>query len=375
MWSDIIEVFEQRIAEADDIIGAEGSLKVRWELLWGAVWNRGNDNNTFWGYLTNIWGELTATLRQIGQDLLTNSIKVLSDLTNRSPTIEDYQEHQKIIDGWAKYGDSILFIAHSQGNLFANVAYDHAATQLDKRLLDVIHIAPPTYKLNGPHFLADKDHVISGLLDAVGNVVQDTHIIPEYEVRNADILGHSFVDIYMNKKLYSSVNSQDMETIYKSVLADDIETAIKTSITDITANRASVYDQPASTFNRLFEAKLISSSYDYANPPVVRLLVTEPTEEVKQVTAYEDGTGLTYYLSCQSTGIPPEGTYSISGTFMWSNNSYTKIIEGNLLMAQYDRTFDMSHRLLSRGEPAFFTEVEVEKKERHDVIYYEVKRK
>src|SRR5690554_6145462 len=107
---------------------------------------------------------------------------------------------------WIVEGKQIVMVAHSQGNLFANSAYDYAASQTDAESLKLVHIAPATPIANGPHRLADKDLVINALR-ATGGVQDITDIIPAYLDRPAglngetDILGHGLLEIYLNPAL------------------------------------------------------------------------------------------------------------------------------------------------------------------------------
>ena len=97
----------------------------------------------------------------------------------------------------------MLFFAHSQGNLFANVAYDYALTKVSASNVKLVHVAPASPLLRGQHTLADLDLVINGLRLA-GTVPPITDFIPGIALRQPglngfkDPLGHGLLEIYMN---------------------------------------------------------------------------------------------------------------------------------------------------------------------------------
>ncbi|PRB82269.1 hypothetical protein CQ007_07320 [Pseudomonas sp. MYb185] len=133
-------------------------------------------------------------------------IERLTSFVGSPPTEVNYAEHRTRIDNWILEGKKLLFVAHSQGNLFANAAFDHASQQLPSDAVKLIHIAPASPRLNGAHTLADLDLVINAL-EAVGAVAPVTDNIPGYLLRPAgvngqkDILGHGLLEIYINQQL------------------------------------------------------------------------------------------------------------------------------------------------------------------------------
>jgi hypothetical protein len=112
----------------------------------------------------------------------------------------------------------MLFVAHSQGNLFVNPAYDYAKSKITTDSVATVHIAPASPRLTGDHTLADLDLVINGLR-AVGTVASVTDLIPGYLLRppgtngKKDPLGHGLLEIYLNQaisvstRIKSQINS------------------------------------------------------------------------------------------------------------------------------------------------------------------------
>jgi hypothetical protein len=103
-------------------------------------------------------------------------------------------------------GKKMIFLAHSQGNLFANVAYDYALTKVSAANVKLVHVAPASPTLRGTSTLADKDLVINFLLRATGTVASITDTIPGILLRQIglngkkDFSGHGLLEIYMNPR-------------------------------------------------------------------------------------------------------------------------------------------------------------------------------
>lgn len=100
-------------------------------------------------------------------------------------------------------------MAHSQGNLFANAAYNFALSQTTADSVKLVHIAPASPALNGSHTLADLDLVINGLR-AVG---ASPALLTSYRAISwrpagvngqKDALGHGLLEIYINQGLVIS---------------------------------------------------------------------------------------------------------------------------------------------------------------------------
>lgn len=190
-YQDFVETFEQRFKEQHE-------LKDRWELFFQVIKNEGG----WWNKIVSKVPELIINADAWIEILQANFIKNLSGLFSNPPnTIQNYIEHQTKIDNWVLEGKKLLFVAHSQGNLFVNSAYKYATNKISSDSVKVIHIAPASPITNGPHILANRDLVINGLR-IFGNVPSITHSIPVYELfadnYGRDFLGHGLMETYMN---------------------------------------------------------------------------------------------------------------------------------------------------------------------------------
>lgn len=195
-FEDFVETFEQRLQEQ------EGLLAGRYELFFEAL----NGGGSWWSSIVNTVSAATGLLTGFVDWYKSAAISQLTSLLGNPPTLANYMEHQSRIDNWILEGKKILFVAHSQGNLFANAAYAYAAPKAAAGSVKVVHIASASPTLNGEHTLADLDLVINGLR-AVGTVASITDSIPGYLLCPAgmngekDLLGHGLIEIYINPGL------------------------------------------------------------------------------------------------------------------------------------------------------------------------------
>lgn len=194
-FEDFVETFEQRLLEQENLL--EGRFELFFEALQGG--------GSWWSKIVNTITSAASILKAFEDWYHAAVIRNLTTLLGSPPTISNYTEHRTRIDTWILEGKKILFVAHSQGNLFANAAYTYALTKAKSDSVKVVHIAPASPLLYGDHTLADLDLVINGLRP-FGSVASITDSIPGYLFRPAgangkDILGHGLLQIYINQSL------------------------------------------------------------------------------------------------------------------------------------------------------------------------------
>jgi hypothetical protein len=108
---------------------------------------------------------------------------------------------------WVNDDRELVLVGYSQGNLFANHAYEYLQQAHPKAFVDVIHIAPASTRTYGPHVLADRDLVIKAL---PGEVPPVNASIPPFFQRPSspkhgrDILGHGLLNTYLHPDLETS---------------------------------------------------------------------------------------------------------------------------------------------------------------------------
>jgi len=196
--NDNLEVFEQRMAE-------QPLLHNHYELLFDIMDEGGP-------IISSTIKDIPAAAGAIASLIETSHVLKITYLTNEIAgknrsvkTSQVYREHLDKAKKFNKEGKRLIFLAHSQGNLFANKLYESLPKQTQKETV-VIHVAPASQIKHGGHVLADKDYVIS-VLNITGNVFPISVKIPDADSRppglngKIDNLGHGFVEIYINKEL------------------------------------------------------------------------------------------------------------------------------------------------------------------------------
>jgi hypothetical protein len=198
-FEDFVETFEQRLHEQEGLL--EGRLELFFEALKGG--------GPWWDTLVKASWSAQEVLESFVDWYEAETLNNVTKLVAAPPTSVNYAEHRARIESWVIEGKKLLFVAHSQGNLFANAAYDFALTKTPRESATVVHIAPASPTLRGPHALADLDLVVNGLRP-FGTVAPVTDAIPGYLNRSAgisgqkDILGHGLLEIYINERLQVS---------------------------------------------------------------------------------------------------------------------------------------------------------------------------
>lgn len=199
--SDFAETFDQRLREHNAV------LTDRMELFFSAV--KGQREGGWWGSLIVAVPAAGDLFTGLLDTAMANAVHQLTRPLEDPSLTEVSQRHRAQIDRWAAQDHKLLLFAHSQGNLFVNMAFQHALTQTYPASVRVLHVAPASPTLSGRHTLADKDFVINALR-ASGLVAPNTDLIIGYATRPAgvngqrDPMGHGLLEIYLNVHLPTS---------------------------------------------------------------------------------------------------------------------------------------------------------------------------
>ncbi|MEM7217388.1 MAG: hypothetical protein AAF515_03415 [Pseudomonadota bacterium] len=193
VFEDLVEVFEQRRLELGETTSS------RWDLFWATL--SGRSSATLWDILaasdTAAFNEWESALA----DELTNRIVAsLGHLVESPPTDRDAATQQTRLKSLAVEGKKLLLIAHSQGNLFVNPAYD-AVLEVDgfsAQNAAVVHIAPASPTVRGEYSLASRDIIINALRLTGQYTVQDNNVDIPLSHLQEDVTGHFLVETYLN---------------------------------------------------------------------------------------------------------------------------------------------------------------------------------
>ncbi|HET9113178.1 MAG TPA: hypothetical protein VFN66_04850, partial [Burkholderiales bacterium] len=186
---DIAEVFEQRAQELDSTGTLGSRLEYFWESLGAAASFTSTIQNLFQGAQA-IFADLQA--RVIAQI----ATGIASTVSNDPLTAADYAAQNAQLDALASKGQELLLVAHSQGNLFLNHAYDHILPSVGSNGVVAVQIAPASPTLRGPYVLANIDLVINALRIQGNSTVPANNITLPVSV--TDLTGHSLTGTYLD---------------------------------------------------------------------------------------------------------------------------------------------------------------------------------
>jgi len=192
---DVAEVFIQRSQELDGVLA--NRLEHFWDLLAGRQSPEGDSLTArLLNGLDNDAAALSQLLGATFNDLLGNMAGFYSKMLSSPPTAADEAAHLQILQSLADQGYSFVLIAHSQGNLFVNAAYDALRNTRPNAVAEVVHIAPASPTLRGDYVLADIDRVINALRIQGSDSVPDVNIhLPD---STSDLTGHTLVGTYLD---------------------------------------------------------------------------------------------------------------------------------------------------------------------------------
>jgi hypothetical protein len=187
---DVAEVFIQRALEYDN----SGELGQRFEYLWDVL---SDGERPLWQRLTNTVGGGALVADGMYTSLMTKALAGWSAMLSNPPTSVDSAQQRTQIETHALQGQKLLLVAHSQGNLFMNAAYDHAKSKYGTDSVAAVHIAPASSTLRGEHVLTYIDIVINLLRTTGWNSVPDNNLtmVPSFR----DLSGHQLAATYLDR--------------------------------------------------------------------------------------------------------------------------------------------------------------------------------
>jgi hypothetical protein len=192
LMQDVINAFAQRVASSP-------GLTDRWELIWDTLDGGG-------GAISDLAIAENPSLSGLVSDLKTT---FLNDVSSNVKNVNANKEFQPAVDQFAStlttyytQQKKTLVVAHSQGNVYLNAAYDAVKPQLKTDSLRTVPVATPTSTVRDPqgrYVTSTTDLVIQAVALALGNVEPANTEGPILAALSSDTgYGHKFVDIYMN---------------------------------------------------------------------------------------------------------------------------------------------------------------------------------
>jgi hypothetical protein len=191
LMQDVINAFAQRVASSP-------GLTDRWELIWDTLDGGGG--------ISDLVIAENPSLSGFVSDLKTT---FLNDVSSNVKNVNANKEFQPAVDQFASafttyytQQKKTLVVAHSQGNVYLNAAYDAVKPQQKTDSLRTVAVATPTSTVRdsqGRYVTSTTDLVIQAVALTLGNVEPANTEGPILAALSSDTgYGHKFVDIYMN---------------------------------------------------------------------------------------------------------------------------------------------------------------------------------
>jgi hypothetical protein len=192
LMQDVVNAFAQRVASSP-------GLTDRWELIWDTLDGGG-------GSISDLAIAENPSLSGLVSDLKTT---FLNGVSSNVKNVNSNKEFQPAVDQFASalttyytQQKKTLVVAHSQGNVYLNAAYDAVKPQLKTDSLRTVQVATPSATVRDPqgrYVTSTTDLVIQGLALTLGNIEPANTDGPILAALSSDSgYGHKFVDIYMN---------------------------------------------------------------------------------------------------------------------------------------------------------------------------------
>lgn len=194
--ADYAETFDQRTEEL------EQKQSDRWEALWEMISGR-SDGSIIQKINTLVIGfaELIVDFHsQVKNEKMAKFLNQLAQYVDSPDTMQTEMQQHLISDSLTWKGKKLIYIAHSQGNLWVNKAYQRAVSQpgYDEDNIHVVHIAPASATLspNSDYVLSSSDFVIELVRQLTGSVpMPNVLLVPG----TGELSGHSLSEVYLSK--------------------------------------------------------------------------------------------------------------------------------------------------------------------------------
>ncbi|CAH7174141.1 conserved hypothetical protein [Vibrio chagasii] len=240
--ADFAETFDQRTSEL------EQKQFDRWEAFWDIMSSRQNSaiikkiSATFaWfaGFVLDFTSEaINATI--------TTFLKELASLVDAPETSQTRMKHHLLNDSLTWKGKKLIYIAHSQGNLWVNESYKHVTSQYGYSAdnIRVVHLAPasPTLSPDSDYILSTSDLVINGLnFTGIGSVPPPNTVIAPSKL---DFAGHGLIPIYLTHPKSIEKLKASVDKAFTSLTKPEMEDFLFKIEFDYSASYDALHDNP-----------------------------------------------------------------------------------------------------------------------------------
>jgi hypothetical protein len=382
VFDDMSETFAQR--------SLEYGITPKYEWLMGLLNPRANaailntiayTSEPFAYYLTN---EFNGILNEALAEML-DLLRIALDGAS-ADTEEDTMRHELINDTYTWEGKKLIYVAHSQGNLWVNQSYEYVLNQegYSDENIKIIHVAPASVDLNGEYILFENDIVIHSLgILSGGFIDRDSNVsatLAEQGVNlffdhNFDILGHNFQKVYLDysesKARLTSLLDDAFSTVKDPELEEHLyqieivaENEVSTAFSPVGVNFTQYYDLTDPSDAYFFESITKPFSYHNIVDLDVGLIASIDSlsfkEEIETSTATNTTTTKLTITQCdrpssvedyaiQTLNYVDKGNNGLNSTYSLSDNSATVLIIDRYGQPSNLKTFDDFGYLISWG--------------------------
>jgi hypothetical protein len=194
LLQDIAETFAQRSTELDSVLN--NRLEHYWDLLAGRHGDPHSLTGSFISGIGNGAAALAGLIDATFNATMGQAVAGWARMLSNPPTEADMGAQLAKLRGLADDEADFVLVAHSQGNLFVNAAYDGLRRSHPDTHATVVHVAPASPTVRGGYGLSDLDLVINGLrVQGVSSVQPSNWSIPFSKV---DASGHTLVATYLD---------------------------------------------------------------------------------------------------------------------------------------------------------------------------------
>ncbi|OEE58785.1 hypothetical protein A1OK_01915 [Enterovibrio norvegicus FF-454] len=206
LLGDLAETFDQRTNELDQRVAE------RWEAFWDVI--NGRSNSSIIERIISIVPAFAQLITDVFStavnEIITRFLQTLSSLSGGTINTDEVRmQHQLINDSYTWQGKKLVYVAHSQGNLWANESFNHVLGQegYSADNIAIVHIAPASPILNGDYVLSSSDFVINGLqFTGPTSVPLPNALLP---ITRTDPSGHMLIESYLGQsKTRTKIKSQ-----------------------------------------------------------------------------------------------------------------------------------------------------------------------
>jgi hypothetical protein len=192
LMQDVISAFAQRVASSP-------GLTDRWELIWDTLDGGGGAISDLAIAENPSLNGLVSDLKTIFLNGVSSNVKNLTSNKEFQPAVDQFAS---ALTTYYTQQKKMLVVAHSQGNVYLNAAYDAVKPQLKADSLRPVQVATPTATVRDPqgrYVTSTTDLVIQAVALTLGDVEPANTDGPILAALSSDTgYGHKFVDIYMN---------------------------------------------------------------------------------------------------------------------------------------------------------------------------------